>query len=335
MSSRSFISGLVAIIGLTFGTHSIGIAAGRYAPPPTNISRPSASPLRQPDAKQVKIYAPQQGLGTVDVYDAKTGAHLQSIADPNACGPYGAAADSHGNIWVTEACGNVINEYAPSASGSVSPINSITAGKKNDICGPLGVFVGAKDHVYVTNSCSQSVDVFAADATGPAKPISSISGALSMLDTPAGITVDKDGNVYVSNANGASVAVFAAPQKGSNDVAPTRFIEGSNTTFDSPYGVALDGAGDLFVGNYGAADALQFAPGATGNASPAFFYDGPLLLGVAVDGSDLYASGVDASNPSGNFGIIEVFKIGSSRPRGVITTGVPGDSSGANLITVR
>lgn len=148
---------------------------------------------------------------------------------------YGAAADSSGNIYVTDVSMNLLKKY--SSTGVLAwQWSGLVAGKQ--FAGIRGVAVNpANGRVYVADSANSRVVFCDASRRYP--------GALrTTFNCPTGIACDSSGNTYVSNLRANSVTKI---NRSNNYV--TTF--GSGAGLRDPEGVCVDRFGDLFVADQG------------------------------------------------------------------------------------
>ena len=237
------------------------------------------------------------------------------------------AVDTAGNLYVSASVVTAppmlyeILVYAPAATGSATPIRTLTSAS---LTAPAtSIAVDATGEIYALSG--NSILVFAATATGTSTPVRLITGSLTQLNSPSSIAVDSAQNIYVANTAGYNVLVFSSTATG--NVAPASILSGTMTQISAPLGVTLDSTGDLYVASFNQPSnsslVLEFAPGATGNAAPTRTLTAVAsysLSGLAVDALDnLY---VVTLAPTTNHLAIDVFtpdETGSSAPVETIT----------------
>ena len=98
----------------------------------------------------------------------------------------GVAADSSGNLFVTNFNLNDVLEFGPSATGDSAPAATIASTSFDE---PWGIYIDASDNVYVANRGNDSILVFAAGTFAAGIPTATISGAHTGLDNPTGVFV--------------------------------------------------------------------------------------------------------------------------------------------------
>lgn len=179
-------------------------------------------------------------------------------------GPYGAALDAAGNLYVADGDGNMIRKISPSGvvttlAGSLSEGSADGTGKAASFFTPLGVAVNAQGIVYVAdqgNNCIRQIS--------PAGVVTTLAGnshthggygdgigTNATFNMPSGIAVDKQGNIYVADSGnnrirkidpyGEVTTLAGTGQKGSAN-GPA-----SAASFNNPVGIAVDSAGNVYV----------------------------------------------------------------------------------------
>ncbi|MBV8282001.1 MAG: hypothetical protein JO347_08055 [Candidatus Eremiobacteraeota bacterium] len=98
--------------------------------------------------------------------------------------PVGMYVDIDGYLYVVDSSTNKVLVFAPSASGNVAPVNTITTGLNN----PYGVAVDSNLNVWVTNDGDNSIRSFTNGHGGSAVK-STIQGSNTGLSTPANLDV--------------------------------------------------------------------------------------------------------------------------------------------------
>jgi hypothetical protein len=111
--------------------------------------------------------------------------------------PQGVAVDQAGNVWVANATGNSVSQFAPTGA-AISGSNGLAAGSA-----PYAVAIDQAGNAWVANSGSNSVTEF---SPGGAATLTLTGSGLS---TPKSIAIDATGNVFVANsATSAGVSGF-------------------------------------------------------------------------------------------------------------------------------
>ncbi|MFE9323352.1 serine/threonine-protein kinase PknD [Nocardia sp. NPDC052278] len=181
--------------------------------------------------------------------------------------PTGVAADTAGNVFVTD-MGN--DRVVKLAAGASAPSPLPFTGLKN----PQGVAVDAVGNVFVTDTSNDRVMKLAAGASAPS-PL-----PFTGLKSPQGVAVDTAGDVYVTDQGNDRVVMLAA-----GGSAPTTL---PFTGLKDPHGVAVDTARNVYVTELGTERVMMLAAGASAPTTLPFTgLKDP--QGVAVDASgDVY-----------------------------------------------
>jgi len=178
------------------------------------------------------------------------------------------AFDNSGNLWVVNQSEASIVELSSTASGTPTPLKTITS--LANLRNPSGLAFDSAGNLWVSDRSMgrPALYKFAATATGNVSPIASILGTNTGLSRPDQIAIDHSNNIYVANRVGGNVLIFASGSSG--NVAPTATLGGSNTMITLPTGIALDSQGNIYVKSSSTTGAsIQvFAPGSTGNVAP-------------------------------------------------------------------
>ena len=98
----------------------------------------------------------------------------------------GVAADSSGNIYVTNFNINNVLEFGPTSTGDSAPSSTIVSTSFDQ---PWGIFIDSSNNVYVANRGNNSILVFASGTFATGIPTATISGANTGLDNPTGVFV--------------------------------------------------------------------------------------------------------------------------------------------------
>jgi len=219
------------------------------------------------------VYVSDNNDNLVDIFDAR-GQNQQPIGQITSgiSGPYGAATDESGNLYVANS-NNTLTVYPP---GSTSPSVTYTQG----LSLPIGVVVHGDGRVYVGNLDGLNVVEYPKGSTTPDRTISfsSLEG-----NSPFGLALDSSGNLFVAALGFPNAQAYEVPRKSS-----TPQDLGINTIVVM-HGIAIDRAGNVLIANQGGASVEIFPPGST---SPSMtITDGleqPLLIALNNKQSRLY-----------------------------------------------
>ncbi len=212
-------------------------------------------------------------------------------------GPDGIAADTLGDVFVTDSGNNRVLELAAGAGG---PTELPFAGLGD----PSGVTVDAARTVYVTNAANNRVLKLPAGST------STIELPLTGLNGPHGVAVDAAGDLYIAAGN----TVLKLPA-GSSSAVELPF-----TGLSGPTGVAVDSSGTVYITDTGNNRVLKLSAGAV-QVVPFTGLNKPDGIGIDTAG-DVFVA--DAGNnrvlklPAGSTTQTALVPNGLNDPRGVV-----------------
>jgi len=172
-------------------------------------------------------------------------------------GPFGAAMDSSGNLYIADTGHNQIVKIDPAGNKttvSVSPLS---------LSLPSGVAVDGSGNLYVSDSSHGRV--VKVPAGGGA------ATAFATVTTPRGLAVDASGNVFVADEEDAKIVKITSGGVASN------FEIG----LSDPVAVAVDAAGNVYLADDGLSHIEEYPPsGEDGTDVGSLLVD---INGVAVD----------------------------------------------------
>ena len=186
--------------------------------------------------------------------------------------PFGMAADSAGNLYVTDAGNYTIRRIT--SLGNVTTIAGLPgsfgtndgAGNNARFSYPSGVAVDSVGNVFVVESYSATVRKIT-----PAGLVSTIAGLAGISGTtdgtvsaarfydPLGVAVDNAGNVFVADTGNRTIRKLTSVGTnwvvstiaGQTGTQGTNDGTGTNAQFGIPEGMAVDADGNIFVADTG------------------------------------------------------------------------------------
>ncbi len=124
--------------------------------------------------------------------------------------PTALAADSSGNIWVTNATGNSVTELTH--TGSV--LSGASGFTPSGLSSPSAIAFDVAGHAWITNSGTSTLSELSSSGVNVGSSPFSGGG----LSSPTGIAFDAAGNSWISNSGNSSVSKFSStgsPMSGS------------------------------------------------------------------------------------------------------------------------
>jgi len=207
-----------------------------------------------------------QGELSVFAGSSRQSGHVDGArADARFSGPYGIAADTSGNLYVSDIGNSVIRKITP--GGTVSTFAGVpkTAGYQDGLAGtalfknPEGIAVDLSGNVYVAESASHTIRKIT-----PSGTVSTLAGrpaATGFDDGPAetatfgsvsAVAVDADGNVFVADSSSSAIRKITPAGEvstigGRPDFPGSADGTGRDARFYYPGGLAVDRNGALYV----------------------------------------------------------------------------------------
>ncbi len=155
--------------------------------------------------------------------------------------PYGVAADSSGNLFVTDTSNHRVQKF--SASGRFLSAFGSFGSDPGQMNGPAGIAIDGNDSLYVCDRGNNRVQKFSPGGEFLLQWGSAGSGT-GQFNWPAGIAVQSSGRIAVADWGNHRIQVFTPDgvfvrSWGSNGIG--------NGEFANPQGVAVDRDGNVFV----------------------------------------------------------------------------------------
>ena len=198
--------------------------------------------------------------------------------------PAGIAADSSGNIWVTDDSASEVTEIKPGATSSCTSTSCTTfTSSSSSFSSPVGIAADSSGNIWVTNDISSgSVTEIKPGATSSCSSsyCTTYNGFSNPVDVAAATAAG--GVPWVANSSGGSVVEMDTNQCLSQSGCPV--IKG----FQKPVSLAFDPSGNLWVLDAGTSQIIEITAGAISSAScqsgSCYFYSLPSVpMGVATD----------------------------------------------------
>jgi sugar lactone lactonase YvrE len=185
--------------------------------------------------------------------------------------PRGVAADSHGNIYISDQGNNRIRKVDNTGIITTIAGNAVTGYNGDGIAatdaqlkGPYGIAVDGTGNIYlcdVDNERIRKIDnsgiitTVAGTGTGGYNG-DGIAATAAQLSEPIGVAVDGSGNVFIADgwnarirAVGNTGLIYTIAGNGtagfSGDGGAAVFAQ-----LNDPYGVAVDGSGNVYIADY-------------------------------------------------------------------------------------
>lgn len=249
-------------------------------------------------ADSITKFALTSGVGTTPATFG-TGSVVLTGAGLNC--PTGLAFDSLGNLFVANAHGDSITEFAAGTTPGTFGIGKVAL-TGGGLSYPIGLAFDTRGDLFAANGYGNNITEFAVGPTpGTFGNTTMLTGG--GLAEPYDLAFDARGNLFTSNVLGSTITEFV-PTSGAG-TTPGAFGTGivAETGLSSPSGLAFDERGDMFVGSYGGGTITEFAAGITpgtfgtgkvvetGLSTPAYIAFGPLSSAAVPEASTTVSLG--------------------------------------------
>jgi glucose/arabinose dehydrogenase len=238
------------------------------------------------------LYVSDQGLATVKVFDASTGAPTGALNPTGGWGsPSGIAFGPDGKIYVADFNNNVVDQFSQAGSFLGTFISS-------GLFEPTGLAFGPDDNLYVANFGPGSNSYISRFDSGgnPVDGSPFVPSSTGLFD-PEAIAFGPDGNLYIADSsNGAIDKVVLA-----TSVFSTLVAAGCpSTPFSNPQGLTFGPDHNLYVSDAGFGCADESIPGGLADYGVYKYDTNGNLLGTFV-APNVLSTPIDlAFGPDGN-----------------------------------
>jgi streptogramin lyase len=145
--------------------------------------------------------------------------------------PVAVAADSSGNIWVS----NYGVSTATVLSDAGAALSSVSGYGSGELNFPVAIAIDAAHNAWLANQGASTVTSISSDGTQV--------NQVSCCNGPSALAIDRHGNTWVANFYGNSVSELSA----AGGVLSNGYTGGGLLR---PQGIAVDGKGNVWVANY-------------------------------------------------------------------------------------
>jgi sugar lactone lactonase YvrE len=144
-----------------------GLSIGGQGEAPGQLDTPTGVAF---DPTGTWLYVAESGNRRVSAFSADTGAFLFSFGSDVLRSPAGIAADSRGDLLVTDVGTRLVHRFRPEPAGTPRGARQVgtwgrSGGGDGEWIYPQAIAVDARDRVYVADLASKRCQVFAADGT--------------------------------------------------------------------------------------------------------------------------------------------------------------------------
>ncbi|MFZ2492171.1 MAG: hypothetical protein WA208_11850 [Thermoanaerobaculia bacterium] len=228
-----------------------------FPPDPCSLPRPLAPQLPRPEVAITTLAGEHEPIGLSD--------------GPGPLARFGSArgvaADSRGNVFVTDPPNGTIRKISP--AGMVTTLAGLAgrhmscdgSGSEARFDAPFGITTDVQGNIYVGDPSSSTIRKItpsgvATTVAGGLPGSADGFGKAAGFRAPAGLATDANGNLYVADRDNSTIrritpegevstlAGFAGIRGSSDGV-------GSGARFAVPEGVAVDAGGNVFVADTG------------------------------------------------------------------------------------
>src|ERR1041384_1783786 len=291
------LGGEVAVGGASFGE----LGPVTVVDATTAVAAVTVSPTAALDPRTARVVTPAQGASAQETVTLADGFTV------DAATPLGASSSN-----VSTIAGGAGTAGFADGAGSAARFRQLT-----------GVAIGPDDAIYLADTGNQRIRVVRSQTDNSGSLVWTVStlagdGTAGFADGPAasaefnnpqGVTVDASGVVYVADTANNRIRRIASDGTVStlagDGTAGFQDGAGNLARFDAPQGIAADTLGNIYVADTGnssvrvvnaAGEVRTVAGDGTigNNDSPNARFDG--LVGVAIEGSNIYAYLADTGN---------------------------------------
>ena len=184
--------------------------------------------------------------------------------------PGGVAADSFGNVYISDTSNSRIIKVASGGAASILTITGISPA----LSSPAGIALDGTGNLYIADSGNSRIVEVAPSGSGSVILTPSIT-----LSSPKGVVVDASGNLFIADTGNNRIVEVA-----SGGVASLLTITGLTTALNTPLGLAVDPAGNLYIADSANSRVVRVAAG--GGTGTVMGSNGVTLVtpaGLAVD----------------------------------------------------
>jgi len=180
---------------------------------------------------------------------------VRGAGDGQLNGPFGAACDAGGNVYVGDLYNNRIQKF--DGQGNFLAKWGVAGSGDGQLAYPRGVAVDAAGRVYVADYNNNRVQVFDAAGNFLAKWGTAGTGD-GQFNRPFDVAVAADGSVFVADYWNDRIQKFDAA---GNFLVKWGTLGTGNGQFNRPAGVAVDAAGYVYVVDYNNHRVQKFTSG--------------------------------------------------------------------------